>query len=290
MRGISCWQACFDTLTALHARDLVHGDSGARNFMHSPARRRWVVIDAVTLCPCRGERRPLPSGACRALLARRHDLAQLYRGLLALGGPARSAYRALPDAHRRLEAAGGLAWTGCLLLPCCTCQGFWACDKVCERVPPPPAVFPAEALAPANLRRVLAVVAAVQNPHVAAFQPAGASSGLKPACSGRGPGLLAGAPTASPAEANLAAAAAAAAAVVAVAASAEHSGSPGACPEGSSAAPSALADESDPPENEGGSEAAAGEDGGGVELTAADTVGRECGEAAVAAATTGACL
>ena len=241
-----CWQACFDILAALHARDLVHGDSGARNFMHSPAQRRWVVIDAATVQPCRGERRPLPSGACRALLAQRHDLAMLYHGLLALGTRSRNIYRLLPDAHRRLEAAGGLGWTGGLLLPCCTCQGFWACDRVCKRVPPPPEVRPADALRPANLRRVLAIVMEGQRPAGAAARPAVAA---KPAIAAIrvGPAAALG-PLAEPAAAD---------------AVAGRSDSPSTGSEGSSAAPSAPADASDLPESEGASEAAAEEQDAG---------------------------
>ena len=188
-----CWQACFDILAALHSRDLVHGDSGARNFMHSPAQRCWVVIDTATVQPCAGERRPLPSGACRTLLAQRHDLAMLYHSLLALGTRSRNIYRLLPDAHHRLEAAGCLGWTGELLLPCCTCQGLWACDRVCKRVPLPPAVSPRDALRPANLRRVIAVVLG-QDPAVAAAPcapKAASAGGAQPAAGdGQAPPLV----------------------------------------------------------------------------------------------------
>jgi hypothetical protein len=159
-----CWRSCFDALAALHALDFIHGDSGARNFMYSPAQRRWVVIDVATLAPCRGERRTLPSGTCRVELARRHDVAMLYHSLLAQGSRSRNIYRILPAAHRQLAATGASACTGGLLLPCCTCQGFWACDAVCRRIPVPPAYSSADALSPPNLRRVLAVIAGLQYP------------------------------------------------------------------------------------------------------------------------------
>ncbi len=187
-----CWRACFDALAALHALDFVHGDSGARNFMYSPAQRRWVVIDVATLAPCRGERRALPSGTCRVELARRHDVAMLYHSLLAQGSRSRNIYRILPAAHRQLAASGASSCTGGLLLPCCTCQGFWACEAVCRRTPVPSSYSSADALSPPNLRRVLAVIAALQYPPKSA--PADAAPAPPPAA-GLGPAPAQAPPT-----------------------------------------------------------------------------------------------